>query len=88
MSGIDSKIKAIFDQLDTNKDGQIDRSELKPFFKEVLSKFGESTDGQGFENSLNEAMSQFDQNGNQVLELDEFAKVVSYLVQQKGYEIK
>ncbi len=88
MSEIDPRIKAIFDEFDTNKNGQIEKNEFKPFFKDVLTKLGESIDGQDFEEAVNEGIAIFDQNSNDVLELDEFAQVINFLVQEKGYKLK
>ena len=88
MSEIDPRIKAIFDEFDTNKNGQIEKSEFKPFFKDVLTKLGENIDGEDFEDTVNEGIAIFDQNSNNVLELDEFAQVINFLVQEKGYKLK
>ena len=85
---IDPRIKAIFDEFDTNKNGKIEKSEFKPFFKDVLTKLGEAMEGEDFEQTVNEGIEIFDQNANEVLELEEFAQVINFLVQEKGYKLK
>ncbi len=82
------KIRAIFNEYDTNKNGTIDKSEFKPFFKDVLSKLGETIDGQDFEDTVNEGIFIFDQNKNDVIDFDEFVSIVKFLQDEKGYKLK
>ena len=86
MSHIDPRVKAIFEKYDGNGDQVLERSEFVTFFKEMLKELG-STDEQANAN-FDDAVKRFDDNNNNALELEEFAKLIDELVQQNKLVLK
>ena len=94
----DTKIKALFERYDTNKNGVLDREEFFVVFKQILSEMGEnfpqilSEMGENFPEKKNdevaeEGMNNFDLNKNGTIEYDEFSELINFLINEKGYKL-
>ena len=84
----DSKIKALFEKYDTNKNGVLDRSEFFIVFKKLLSEMGENFPDKKNDEVAEEGMNNFDLNKNGTIEYDEFAELIHFLINEKGYILK
>jgi Ca2+-binding EF-hand superfamily protein len=70
--------KAVFDQVDTDGSGQIDRSELKQAMISVANQAGLDLPA---EDQIDEAMRQLDRDRSGRLDLNEFKELVRVLLQ-------
>lgn len=84
----EEKIRKLFDRFDENKNGVIDKCELKTMFKTILSEMGETYPEKRNEQVVEEAMENFDVNKNGTIEFSEFLEVMNFLINEKGYELK
>ena len=84
----DSKIKALFERYDTNKNGVLDREEFFIVFKQLLSEMGENFPEKKNDEVAEEGMNNFDLNKNGTIEYDEFAELINFLVSEKGYTLQ
>ncbi len=84
----ESKIKAMFEKYDTNKNGVLDREEFFRVFKQLLSEMGENFPDKKNDEVAEEGMNNFDLNKNGTIEYDEFVELMNFLISEKGYTLK
>ena len=61
--------RELFDSYDSNKDGKIEKSELKLILNNISEKLGIPLPT---DNDINEGFKQLDRNDNNLIEFDEF----------------
>ncbi len=61
--------RELFDSYDSNKDGKIEKSELKLILNNISQKLGVPLPT---DNDINEGFKQLDRNDNNLIEFDEF----------------
>ena len=83
-----TKIKELFDQYDSNKDGVLDIDELNLVFKAILNQLGELYSDKNPEELAQEGMNYFDFNNNGKIEYNEFVQLINFLVNEKGFDLK
>ena len=84
----ESKIKAMFEKYDTDKNGVLDREEFFRVFKQLLSEMGENFPDKKNDEVAEEGMNNFDLNKNGTIEYDEFVELMNFLISEKGYTLK
>jgi len=87
MADFNQKVKNMFDKYDANKNGSLDRKEFTTYFREITKSLGENLPEDEVENIINEGIDIFDSNQDGVLQLDEFAKMIKFLVEEKGLKL-
>ena len=84
----ETKIKALFERYDTNKNGVLDREEFFIVFKQLLSEMGENFPDKKNDEVAEEGMNNFDLNKNGTIEYNEFVELIKFLIEEKGYNLK
>ena len=84
----DGVVKKYFDKYDSNKNGVIDKFELKTMFTEILAEIGEDYPEKRNEQVIKETMEKYDCNNNGVIEFNEFKEIMNFLIEEKGYDAK
>ena len=83
----DTKIKALFERYDTNKNGVLDREEFFIVFKQILSEMGENFPDKKNDEVAEEGMNNFDLNKNRIIKFNKYSKLINFLINEKGYSL-
>ncbi len=84
MSDFDKKATDLFNKYDSNKNGILEKKEFIAYFKDMIKLLGENLPESEMESIINEGIDIFDLNKDGVLQLDEFKKMLTFLIEEKG----
>ena len=84
MSDFESKAREIFNRYDTNNSGSIEKKELVLYLHDIFKFFGLDLPQDQLEAATAEGIKKYDLNGDGVLQFNEFADLLRYLVEEKG----
>lgn len=87
MADFNQKVKNLFDKYDTNKNGSLDKKEFATYFREIAKTLGNSLPEDEVEIIISEGIQIFDSNQDGALQLEEFTKMIKFLVEEKGLKI-
>ncbi len=82
------KVEDLFKKYDANKNKVLERSEFFHGFKELIKTLStESQSEEEIQNIAEEAVVQFDLDKNGELNLEEFADLIAFLINEKGLNL-
>ncbi len=87
MADFKKKVKNLFDKYDTNKSGTIDRKEFAFYFTDIINSLEVKLPEDEVESIVNEGIEIFDANDDGVLQLEEFEKMIRFLIEEKGLKL-
>lgn len=81
------KIKKLFDSYDENKNGVLEKEELVNGLKELICDLGDSLSEEKVDEIAEEAIINFDLDGNGKIDLQEFTNLINFFIEEKGLKI-
>lgn len=78
------KIAELFKRYDLNRDGRLEKHELCNGLGELIKSIEPDLDDETLEQIIGNAIEKFDLNQNGTIEIDEFDKLIQFLVEEKG----
>ena len=89
VSSIDNdRVKELFIKYDMNKNGVLEKDELLLILKDILRELGENYPDKRNVEIAEECLEKYDTNKNGIIEYSEFYEIMTFLVCEKGYELK
>ena len=82
-----SKVKALFEKYDLNKNGILEPDEFLNIMVDILRELGEELPEKKHREVAEEGLMRFDLNGNGTIEFNEFYEFINFLVSEKGYTL-
>ncbi len=82
-----SKVKALFEKYDFNKNGILEPDEFLNIMVDILRELGEELPEKKHREVAEEGLMRFDLNGNGTIEFNEFYEFINFLVSEKGYTL-
>jgi Ca2+-binding EF-hand superfamily protein len=87
MSDFDARAIELFNKYDSNNNGVLEKKEFACYFKEMTKLLGESVPEAELEAIVNEGIEIFDLNSDGVLQIEEFKKMLKFLIEEKGLKL-
>lgn len=81
------KVRELFKKYDFNKNGVLEKEEFIKVFVKLLSSIGKDMPEKRHIQIAEEGLEKFDLNSNGMIEFDEFERVISFFVEEKGYQL-
>ena len=81
------KIKELFDKYDENKNGVLEKGEFITGLNELIQSLGDSMPSETVDKISEEAITNFDLDGNGIIECNEFTELIKFLVEEKGLKL-
>ena len=81
------KIKELFDKYDENKKKIKKKGEFITGLNELIQSLGDSMPSETVDKISEEAITNFDLNGNGIIEFNEFTELIKFLVEEKGLKL-
>lgn len=81
------RIKKLFDNYDENKNGILEKEELVNGLRELICDLGDSLSQEKVDEIAEEAIINFDLDGNGKIDLQEFTNLINFFIEEKGLKI-
>lgn len=81
------RIKKLFDNYDENKNGVLEKEELVNGLRELICDLGDSLSQEKVDEIAEEAIINFDLDGNGKIDLQEFTNLINFFIEEKGLKI-
>ena len=81
------RIKKLFDNYDENKNGILEKEELVNGLRELICCLGDSLSQEKVDEIAEEAIINFDLDGNGKIDLQEFTNLINFFIEEKGLKI-
>ena len=85
---LDKKIKELFETYDSSGNGSLDYRELVRAMHGLILKIEPNLNDEQLDRVVSDTITLFDDNHDESIELDEFSKIVKFLVYEKGLDLK
>lgn len=82
-----NKVRQLFEQYDFNKNGVLEKDEFIEIFVRLLRDCGANMPDRRHIEVAEEGFEKFDLNANGSIDLQEFENVITFFVEEKGYEL-